>query len=158
MKFQNNKSNFAGGSSTQLEMVGRRGVFWVKSQVFRKRSAAKEPNEGSHRGTIASPLLSIMMSGYYIAPAALQILLLAEGSSVLQISFRQAFTRSWRLAMEQMSYMRMRQWVSWTAVPLGHSVAHPTRDFFAEKFQPGPSFFFSTEIKLSVEGQHFCRG
>lgn len=142
MKFQNNKSNFAGGSSTQLERVGGRGVFWVKSQVFRKRSAAKEPNEGSNWGTIAPPLLSIVMYGYYISPSALQTLLLAEGSSVLQISFRQGFTRSWRLAMEQMSYVRMRQWVSWTAVPLGHSVAHPARDFFAEKFQLGPSFFF----------------
>lgn len=48
MKFQNNKFNIAGGSCSHLEGVGGKGVFWMKTQVFRYRSAAREPNEGSN--------------------------------------------------------------------------------------------------------------
>ena len=107
-----------------------------------------EPSEGCNWGTISSPLLSSMMSCYYLSPTALQTILLAEGDSVLQIAFRQASSWRWSLAVEHMPYMRMRQWVSWTIVSLGHSVAYPTRDFFVEKTQPGPFLFFQQKYNF----------
>lgn len=138
MKSQNNKFNVRSRICSQLEGLEGKGLFWKKptylDTIMLPRSIMRALFEVLYHVLCCESQCLVTIS----ILLALQTLPPRRGR-FLQISFRQASSSSWSLAVQQIHIWPKDKRLNWM-VSLEQSVVYPTRDFFVEKFRLGPSF------------------